>query len=193
MSNAAHNSDDFLSIVKHFINIGHIHTFSTCQKIIAGGSFDRLRHGEEEPKGGVSCTISENGNSYVFIENKFAKIFKTINIKQKDVEQALLYLDKQLSKIPISSHIRLKADKDHPIFRIYEDVRKKYPLYIFSKITNEAEQEKIIIDESELGEFTHIALSEFNIVDMLISEIETEKVLTNDERVILVDCLNNIK
>lgn len=193
MSNIAHNSEKFFRIVKHFINIGHIHTFSKCDKIIAEGSFDRLRHGEEEPKGGVSCTISENGNSFVFIENKLAKIFKTITIRQKDLDTALLYLDKQLSKIRTNSHIRIKADKDHPIFRVYEDIRKKYPLYIFSRISNEAEEELIKINEDEIGEFTHIVISDSNITELLINEIETERILNPEEKSILMNCLNNIK
>jgi len=46
-----HNSEYYLSIVKKYIFIGHIHLMSTYQRILVQGSFDRLAHGEEEPKG----------------------------------------------------------------------------------------------------------------------------------------------
>lgn len=193
MSNIAHSSVKFLSIVKHFISIGHIHTFSHYEKIIAQGSFDRLRHGEEEAKGGVLCTISENGNSFCFIQNKLAKTFKTINIRQKDLDLALVYLEKELGKLKINSHVRIKADKDHPILRIYEDVRKKYPLFIFSKLTNETELENNQVQADQLSEFTHITMSETNIVELLIDEIQTERILNIDEKKLITECLNSIK
>jgi tyrosyl-tRNA synthetase len=45
-----HQEDDYLSITKHFVSNGHVHTFNVHSRIITEGSFDRLAHGEEEAK-----------------------------------------------------------------------------------------------------------------------------------------------
>ena len=55
-----HNQAQYESVVNYYINIGYVHTHTTNGKVIAQGSFDRLTHGEEEPKGGVECVIRTN-------------------------------------------------------------------------------------------------------------------------------------
>jgi len=137
-----HNEYDYLGIVKHFINIGHIHTFSTYERIIAQGSFDRLCHGEEEPKGAVLCTISDKEDSFSFIENKHAKIFKTIELKSNDLEVSFKKIDRVISKLPDNSHVRIKAKKDNPIYTNLDELKLKYPMIYFSKVSIEDIEEE---------------------------------------------------
>jgi len=73
---------------KHFKNIidgrvifGHVHTHVKNDKMYYVGSFGRYRHGEEEPKGFMSFTYDKVKKEVVseeFIENKLAKIFRTV-------------------------------------------------------------------------------------------------------------------
>lgn len=172
-----HDESKYLSIVKYFINIGHIHTFSVYERIIAQGSFDRLSHGEEEPKGGVECHIHKDGSmEFFFIENKEAKIHKTIVVKQKDVDKALLFIEKKLAIIPQNSYVRLKAAKDHPIFLRFDEIKKLYPFYNWSK-TSSDEEENVFNDDliSTAIETTYnpISLNRDNIETLLMQRIHS--------------------
>lgn len=61
---------------------GHVHTPGVYMKVVNCGSFDRLNHGEEEPKGFFMIHLNEEANTYTFefIENKDATLFKTIDL-----------------------------------------------------------------------------------------------------------------
>lgn len=170
-NNIKHDESNYLNIVNHFINIGHIHTFSTYENIIAQGSFDRLSHGEEEPKGAVLCTISDEGNSFVFIENKLAKIYKTITLKNKDLEKSLKKLDKELHGLPIDSNIRIKANKDHPIYIAIEDIKSRYVNYNFTKMSIEDEEESNTISIQMDDNYVPITITKENIKDSLLVEL----------------------
>ena len=187
-----HSEGAYLGIVKHFINIGHIHTFSNYDKIIAEGSFDRMSHGEEEAKGGVVCTIAANGNNYFnFIENKGAKIFKTITIRNADLDKAFATVHKALSKIPENSFVRIKAKKDHPLYVAFEELKLKYPMYYFSKTALEDEavgQQMLSQIQMFDSDYSPITITPGNIVDMLTSSI-TSKYDLNDGQLNLLSGL----
>ena len=67
-----HDSQKYLDIVKHYIFIGHIHTHSVYDRIIAQGSFDRLTHGQEEPKGYV-VSIVDDEEKISSLRNTYAR------------------------------------------------------------------------------------------------------------------------
>ena len=189
-----HKESDYLSIVKHFINIGHIHTFSNYQRIIASGSFDRLSHGEEELKGGVLCTIREDGDDeFVFVQNKKAKIFKTISIRHQDLDVCYSQIDKVLSKIPINSHIRIKAKKDHPIYSALEQFKVRYPLYYFTKKSEEeAEEDRHLLVSTDISsdlEYTPITITPDNIVTMIMSEVCSKYQISERQEYLLTSLL----
>lgn len=107
-----HNEFNYLNICKHFIHPGHIHTPAVFDRIYAQGSFDRLAHNEEHPKGGYLCEI---GDTYVepkFIENKNAKKYITLNVNKKPIEAVIARISKLGLKLPKDSYIRLKASID---------------------------------------------------------------------------------
>lgn len=182
----AHDENKYLGIVKYFINIGHFHSFSTYNRIIAQGSFDRLTHGEEEPKGGVIVNLYKDTNKspdFVFIENKRAKIYKTIAVRFKDLEQALRSLYKQLNEIPKNSFIRIKAKKDHPIYSAIDEIKLMYPALTFTKVTEESlAEDKAIIDSNMFhDDYIPVAITPENIIDLVTSEIETSYDFTEDQ------------
>lgn len=173
-----HDEEKYLSIVKYFISIGHIHTSSVYNRIIAQGSFDRLAHGEEEPKGAILCTIHREGHGeYFFIENKKAKIFKTINIKFNDVDAAIQQIERHTAKLPADSYIRIRAKRDHPLIVGIDEVKKRFPLFHVTKITTEEEdvnQFTLIEDVKDTSEYIPITITKDNIVDLLMEEIKTK-------------------
>jgi DNA repair exonuclease SbcCD nuclease subunit len=192
-----HEENKYLSIVKYFINIGHIHTYSNYQRIIAQGSFDRMTHGEEEPKGAVVCYISpDNRNHFTFIENKKARIFKTINLRSKDLDKSLEQIDKVLNKIPHNSYVRIKANKDHPLYVAFDDLKMKYPFYYFTKTNLEDDSVTYTLVDNTVqlsDSYTPITLTEDNLITLLLEEIKSKYPLQEKELSLLTDILNKTK
>jgi len=136
-----HQESDYLSIVKYYIHIGHVHSYSQFEKIIAQGSIDRLAHGEEEPKGMVYAEIRKDGSKeHHFIVNKAAMVFKTIRVKPLELKDSIAYLDQRISKLPLGSAIRIQAKKDHPIFQVFSDLEIRYSQYRLSKKTTDQDE-----------------------------------------------------
>lgn len=190
-----HDEVKYLSIVKYFINIGHIHTFSTYDRILAEGSFDRMSHGEEEAKGGTVCSIrGEGGNHFDFIENKGAKIFKTIVVKYNDLDKAISHIDKVVDKLPINSYVRIKAKKDHAVYIAFEELKQRYPLYYFTKASLEDDTDKYTAMHEAItlpDDYSPISITNDNIVDLLLTEIKSKYSLTEPQLNLLSNTLEN--
>jgi DNA repair exonuclease SbcCD nuclease subunit len=193
ISDDSHNFKAYNDIVKYYINIGHVHTFTTKGKVIAQGSFDRLTHGEEEPKGGVEVVIRKDGTKDLFfIENKNAKIFKTIKITTTDNEKSVAKINKLVSVLPLGSYVRIKAKKGNSIFNVISEIQKQYPDITFSKLTDEQEENSentenlftYIRDDSYIA----ISINRDNIsrlVEERLISNGTESTLTNDSITLL--------
>lgn len=174
----------FLDRVRYFINIGHIHVFSTFERIIAQGSADRISHKEERPKGGCLQILDPViGNSFHFIENKLACIFKTVNIKTKDLNKSVLTTRKIAESLPAYSHIRIKASRDNSIFNVYDQLVSEFPFLFFSKITEEEEVEKnkLVTQQDILSiDYTPIHITKENIVQMIMSGVKSKNSFRGD-------------
>jgi len=189
-----HNEAEYLGLVERFIHIGHVHNFSTFDRIIAEGSFDRLAHGEEEAKGAVVATLSPDGDSFDFIENKEARIFKTIELKSKDLEKSMAEIKKILAKIPENSFVRIKSTKDHPVYQAFDELKSFWPMYTFSKSTTEDDQDsyQLINNAVELDrEFTPIHIHRDNIVSLLTQAVLSKHSLNPRQREILNNTLES--
>lgn len=112
----------FLPLVKGFIHVGHYHTFTFFDRIIANGSLERLAHGEEDPKG----YLVVKDKSYVFIPNVDAFDYVTLNIKSNTTVEKL---DKMIKQYPVGSHIRLGMSKDHPFNLNFQELKLRYMDY----------------------------------------------------------------
>lgn len=173
-----HDSQLYLSLVKEYIFIGHIHTFSKKDRIIAQGSFDRLAHGEEEKKGHVRLYYDAVGNKKLkFIENKTAKVFKTIDCTSLAQDEILEVVDTIMARIPEDSFVRIQAEKDNPIFTTFEVLIRRYPLVTWTKQPKDIEEEdeeKNIVQEEEV--FIPIRITRDNIVSLIMERVEKQAV-----------------
>lgn len=128
-SSRNHDSRAYMELVKHFIFIGHVHTRTELAgKILAQGSLDRLSFGEEAPKGHYRACISENGNFHWFVENKNARIFKTIDCRGMTVAETMECL-KDHENCPDQSAFRLLINRDSTIRAGIRELRKAYPQF----------------------------------------------------------------
>ena len=89
---------------------GHVHISSIYENVISIGSFDRLAHGEEEPKGfyridldrhqihgitGEDCDVYK----FTFIENMDANKFITFNLMSYEPQDALKVFEKRWTEL----------------------------------------------------------------------------------------------
>lgn len=168
-----HDSQAYLAIVKHLIFIGHVHTASRFDRILAQGSFDRISHGEEAAKGHYRATIYPNGEKEItFVENTGAKKFVTLKCSTATVEETLQEVEAAAFRLPPFSHIRLEVHADHPILTNMDILIRHYPLMTWSKkILETGEEEEVIDAAPEDVDYIPITITRDNIVDLVMSRI----------------------
>lgn len=167
-----HQEEDYLSLTRYYIHVGHIHTHSVYDRIIASGSFDRLAHGEEEPKGFIQARIGAGGLSYEFIENVNATTYKTITLKTTETEALFAYLDKTLAKYRSGSFIRLSAKtKIDP--ELLTALKVRYSDYHLSVKPIEAKS-ATRIDAQTLPAYDAFSLTQANLKTLLTQAIESK-------------------
>lgn len=166
-----HSSEEYLKLVKHYIFIGHIHVHSTYDRIIAQGSFDRLTQGEEGPKGHVRATITEDAQEHFFIENKMAKIYKSYQCKDMDLEKTLAFLREKVKKLPDGANVRVVVDKNHPILTNMNALIAMYPTIVWDKLVkDDAKTSKEVTVDDETEMFA-TAITKDNIVTLVTERI----------------------
>lgn len=137
-----HDEVAWSELVNYAILSGHIHAHSRCLKVICGGSFNRNNHDEDGPKGHIRLEIAKGRVRKVdFVDNPYAKIYKTINIFDLDIQDVLEQIA-QLGSLPDGSAIRLEYRDPDPIKAIRETVEAVYPRYIFSDVKRVEKKEK---------------------------------------------------
>ena len=92
-------ADKISKYVKGCVLNGHVHVSSIYQNILSIGSFDRLAHGEEEPKGFYRIDIQDGVYRFNFIENKRANKFLTYVLTSFTPEQAIPYFTDKFGEI----------------------------------------------------------------------------------------------
>lgn len=131
-STETHCEEDYLRIVKGPIIIGHDHTHKVWQRIIIPGSTDRLKHAEEEPKGFLHIQVFDDFSfDWDFIENKDAKIYKTVRCEGLTFEEAERKIHKEVNDLPATSHVRIITDKHGEVADAIKIVTDKYPFLVF--------------------------------------------------------------
>lgn len=177
-SPATHKNSNYLNIVEHYIFVGHIHTHSVYDRILAQGSFDRMAHGEEEPKGFLMAEINLRGNVsddwFKFIPNPKAKKYITINCLGLELDQALVKIAQEIEILSDGEYARIEAEKTSPIFSNMEEVMKIAPLVKWSTLKRDLEQEaqeRAIDTQPELQEWKPIRVDKTNIVEVVQAEL----------------------
>ena len=137
-----HASEAYLSFVKYGVFIGHNHTRSSFKHIYAQGSFDRLSHGYEDPKGFISAEIRKDDTMHVsFVENTDAKVYITIHCERLSIEESYLKIDEIVKTLPEDSYVRIGVEKSHPLANSLTELVRKYPSMYWDKIIEKEEKE----------------------------------------------------
>lgn len=175
MDAKVHDEELYLNLITQFAVIGHIHTRSQYERIFAQGSFDRIAHGEESPKGAWYFTAGK-GKSWtpVFLENKHAKKYITVEVSGS-LEKALTKLDKQVTDLPRGSHVRISAKPGHDVFQAFDEIRLNYPWFQFSKKTLKEEAEVVV---AETFTYTPVSLNRDTLTEAIFNEVSLRHTLS---------------
>lgn len=161
-----HNEKNYLDITRYLIIIGHYHTPSIFERIYVPGSFDRLKHGEEEPKGHLEFTIFKDGAYDVkFIENKRAMIFKTFDFADAEVGDVVTSLRKYLGKKTNECFIRILANKEDAVYNGVRDLKRTFPFVNFSISLKTKPKDKLVSETKEIVRPN--SLSETSILELM--------------------------
>lgn len=192
---ATHQSVNYLSIVKHYIFVGHHHEHSVFKRILVEGSFDRLKHGEEHPKGFLIAHLEDDPtqDTYYFIENKNAKVYKTITIKTKEIDRFNKDLQQVFSTLPDKSHLRLIVEKDNPIYLALDKIIDQYPQF---HITKKLPKNKTKKEAKPLEKFMSSTLSIndkniYSIVQNKVTKINVSDEIKNEALRIFKDMISS--
>lgn len=200
--NSNFKEEDYLNIVKYYISIGHVHTFSMKDRIIAQGSFDRLKHGEEEDKGGVLINIDKNTNasSFKFLVNTRSMKFITVDYINKDIKTIIKELNKLIQKLPEDSNIRVIVD-DSNISNLKNNYNRKYNVKFIKADTSNKNKditsnsilsfkedqdnfsiESFTINKNNIEELLDKRIAKYNLSqkEYIIYKEELQKILTQE-------------
>jgi hypothetical protein len=167
-----HNAEAYLSLVREKIYIGHDHTYKSYDRITVQGSFDRLTHGYESPKGHVRALWQHDGTwDQTFIENKNAMRFDTIDCTGLNLEETLAKIDRDTAELPEQSFVRVEGDSDNPIFSDMATLIRKRPLIEWTKLVRHKKEE----DPAPLAEadfrYVPIIINRDNLAELVLERI----------------------
>ncbi|MGG4591757.1 hypothetical protein ACLPJK_26220 [Pseudomonas aeruginosa] len=131
-SNETHVESRYLDIVRHYIFIGHVHIFSTYDRIISNGSFDRTGHGYETPKGFVRAVLRRDApDSFEFIENEGAMLYLTLDFSNQSVQDIHAFLYTQTWHN--GARLRLMLSATQAASGLLKALVKAYPQWHFKR------------------------------------------------------------
>lgn len=167
-----HNQEAYESFVDYLIVIGHDHRHKRNNKVVVPGSFDRITHGEEDPKGYLQFKLKPGKKTEVmFLENTAAEIYRSIDVTDLGLEEALEVIDTVINTLPINAKVRLIYKSNSPLNTHLQELAKKYTDTIWSKpkiVKDEVVEESIQITTPE---YTAVILNRENLEDKLMDAI----------------------
>lgn len=173
----------FLNLVREYIHIGHYHTHTVFDRIIANGSLERLVHGEEEEKGYVVV----KDNTFTFVPNLNSYIYKTIKITPSFT---IKKLDKHILSTPPGSYIRIVVPTDHEFSQTFDELKLRYKDHNLKKQSDTKASDNTsvtyIVDDSYLSQCDHFIQSD-NLYDALVTSVQRKQVLTEQEKLKFLD------
>lgn len=169
-----HDEDAYLAMVKELILIGHDHTHKQLDRIYVHGSFDRLGHGYESPKGHIRAYKRGSQDwDVVFVENKNAMIYLTVDCQGLDIDATLTKIRKVVKDIPDDSYVRVRADADNPIFTSMNTLILEFPLIGWTKDPKQNKEEETISLAEADDLYVPIAITRDNLAPLLLERLAT--------------------
>lgn len=145
-----HDEASYLGITKYVIVIGHYHTSSNYERIYVPGSFDRLRHNEEEAKGYLIVDLYQDGKYDVkFVENKKAMIYKTFDFENVPIDEIVNRLKEFVKDNERTQFIRILCSKEDTVYKGVTELKSLFPFVNFSINLKKDKTKKEVVAETK--------------------------------------------
>ncbi len=169
-----HDPERYLSIVRHYIFINHVHIHTVYDRILASGSFDRLCHGEEMDKGHLRVKVRKDGhNEIVFKVNENAMIYRTLDCTGLTGTEIFAMLDNLMREgLKPGSYLRLKTDKHDPAIQLLKQIKQDYPAWVFSTLVNKEKVSKGTLFTDNRNRYEEVTITPDNLKLHLLPRIE---------------------
>lgn len=168
-SPSVHDPDRYIGVCKYLVFAGHVHQHSVYEgKLIVPGSFDRDRHLDETAKG----FLRVHGDSWHFVENKGAKVYKTIDVRKLPLDIAIKTIrdDVESNEYREGSYIRIHYADGDEIATVLETLKDINRAYTWSSI-KELNKPMLIEELTKPFEDNAITISPSNISDLLLERL----------------------
>lgn len=173
----------FLDICNYYIVIGHIHTRSIWQRIIAPGSFDRLEVNQEEDKGGVLITLGKtiDNSTFEFITNDNAMRHDTLDLKDLDIKEAYKKVVKYLNTNGYGQFDQLRVVASRDVFKELKDkLDNDGYLSRIKKFDDSKKESKLATNKEYTKVSTMMSITKDNIMPLLLERKNIKKLSKSD-------------
>ncbi len=187
------DADAIRAYVDGFVLNGHVHTPGVYKNVVNNGSFDRLKHGEEEAKGFYVVTYDSTSHksTYEFVENINATLFNTIDVSphEPDLEKCRQHVDKLLDKMDagdvstsVTRFIRILADDVVTRQAVVSYVGGKYPNLSVSDLAKNKKAPSLALLEEHVN-VDLPTITPDNLVEMVSAHLEEQGTPLAAERI----------
>lgn len=165
-----HDPEKYESIVRGYISIGHIHQMSTCGKIIAQGSFDRLCHGDEGEKGHIRLDHGE----VIWVPNPEAMRYLTLEVMGLAADDVIECVKKALGDDESQCRIRLRCNREDVAIGMLKRLSEQFKFCHFDTpdIKSIKKKENVFQEVKERKHIQLPTLTKDNLVTELIAKIK---------------------
>ncbi len=176
-----HCEESYLELVKYHILIGHVHIMTVHERIYAAGSFDRICHNDEIPKGMFNIEVRESGeHTAKFIVNKKAKQFITLDVHSMNTKELFQFINESVKDLPKFSLIRLRCNPNDVATGDINTFIINYPKYFWDLTYEKTKLKKTNVSEiiENFSMDSLIGIDASSISDLVEDELDNH--LKND-------------
>lgn len=189
-----HNPDRYLSIVRKYIFIGHIHQQSAWDRILAQGSLERLCHGDEGDKGHyrVRDMRGQGPDQIRHVINTGAKIYRTIDCRGLTIEEVYARLEAEPNH-PAGSCIRIYCNKTDLAVSAMPQIEKMYPQYSWSLKKDRKSIGVKDIQQTLTNLFVPVTITKSNVTELLLPRLDRieDPFIRERSKILLQEAIEN--
>jgi len=187
-----HDSPSYLAMVRYFILIGHVHLRTRLDRILAAGSYDRICHNEENPKGYYDVTVrAEDDHDVVFVPNSGAKRYITVECAGLDTKELNVTVRNAVDGLPKGSAVRLRSAPTDAAAGDLSEWATTYPHYdwTFAAVKSEAQRTSVLDSflKTDMAQFANITPE--SIESLAVEELKRQGV----SEAHLLNCTRRLK
>lgn len=177
------------------IIMGHIHIPSAKNNIYYCGSFERMSHGEEQPKGFYTFTYENDKWNAKFVENDSATLFVSISPQGNSTDEIIADFDQQIKNIFINhtGYVRVLNNDTETRAILQKVCLTRFPSIVYSsKSIADSDKPEIQITDIDLNTFDDIKPSRENLGELIAQFLQENEMLGTLDTAIINNYLDNV-